>query len=166
MGKRGPLPDPNSRRSREGRNGFKPQLVGPEYLAPAPERTIADIPVRPPPSWLGRAGRECWRQHQRRLELGGSLTDKTAGEFATMCAAWQTYREAERELSSGGRVLTSPTGRAYPNPWVRIRKDALAEYRTGCDRFGLKPLKTAALFAPPMHAAAAPAPADDQDDLD
>lgn len=142
MAKRGPQPQPTSRRSKEGRNTFKPELVDRSYMT----RAAAEIrkarkraKAYPVPKSIPRDARTFWRRHAKHCSEVGTLNDETLAQWHELSLAYYRMRKAWRDLDKNGAVCIAPNGCPMRSPWAVEYDKALDIFKKSCDRFKLQP---------------------------
>lgn len=144
MGKRGPRPRPDSRRSKDGRNTFKPELVDAEFIqrsAATLKKAKAKAKQYPVPKSIGRDAQTFWRRHMKHCSDAGTLTDETLEQFTELCLAYYRMRKAWRDLEKNDAVIVVPAGYLQRTPYAVEYDKALDIFKKLCDRFGLKPAR-------------------------
>lgn len=127
MAKRGPQPNPNSLRSRTGRNTYVPPRKK-ERIAPAIK-----------PEWLDSEASAFWDRNAPYLRKRGHLNRLFETAFAQLCMTWSHLQQSREMIEREGKILTSPRGRLYPHPAVSILKAESRMFAEMCKSFGLNP---------------------------
>ena len=143
MAKRGRKPKPTALKKLEGNPGKRPL----NELEPMPKITVLRCP-----QWLLPEARKEWRRLAPVLIDAGILTAADAVTFAGYCQSYARWREAEEELSRTGKVLVTPEGKYYANPYVAISRAALTEIKSFASEFGLTPAARTSIVADAMSA--------------
>ncbi len=138
MGARGPLPDPVSGRSIQGRNTLNRQGTG-----KPPPGGKAECP-----DWLSPFAKEFWDQTAPCLEARGLLTALDQISFAALCVAWGDMREAHTLLEREGYIVTGKRGAMRPHPAVRMLHTAERQFLAMAKCFGMTPASRARLNLP------------------
>lgn len=116
MAKPGPAPEPTALKKLKGNPGKRPL----NEREPTPPPALPRCPM-----WLGKVAKREWRRLARDLHRAGILTliDRDIlAMFVDELAAW--LEAAEQLEATGGKVLETPGGRRYLNPWQGIRERA------------------------------------------
>lgn len=125
MGSRGPVPDPSSARSKDGRNTRSRGLRTP----------AGDVSM--PDELLGNArASEHWQRHAPALVEAGRLHPEQAAAFALLCELWADIRRYGDLLLAEGDIIATDKGQA-PHPASRLLRDARRDYVALARDFGL-----------------------------
>jgi P27 family predicted phage terminase small subunit len=138
MGKRGPKPLPTA--DKRLRGTLEKSRQAPDELELPP-----GCP-NPPTSLIGD-GRELWRDCAPVLAERGVLSNSDRASFEAMCRAFQSARDAEKELAKEGRVIPGERGNVI-NPWEKIAIQRWAEVVRFSAEFGLTPAARSRISAP------------------
>jgi P27 family predicted phage terminase small subunit len=103
--------------------------------------------VGEPPSELDDLAQSEWIRLAKLFEPHGVLKATDRGVLALYCVAVSTWFRARQEMLDEGEVLEDVKGRRYPNPWVRIARDAAAEMARFGACLGLDPTTRTRLVA-------------------
>ena len=147
MGKRGPLPNPMSERSRKRKSKDKRRFFGYDDVAgeiKPPE------PVEPPLS-LSPEARKFWDEHAPRLLESGLLTPLSSYPFAVTAQTYAMAVDLETQVRSEGFMLKGPRGREYPHPLLRASKSYWQVFLMYARDFGLTPASRERMPAPPRR---------------
>ena len=139
MGRRGPLPDPNSSESRRGRNTLqrRPANSGP------PENVAV-------PSFIkgNKAALEFWGRHAPALVAARRLSGLQADVFAVICEQFAEVRMLTDAVQADGLVIDTPRG-PQANPALRALRDARRDLLAAARGFGLDAASDCRLPAEP-----------------
>ena len=118
---RGRKPKPTAQKVLEGNPGKRP-LNTKEPVLPDPSDTFD----APPPELLEDvvAGAE-WTRLTPMLRKARTITEADRGSLVALCQQWSRYLEANRNVSTAGMVIKSPSGYPMPNPYIGIANKAL-----------------------------------------
>ncbi len=134
MGRRGPLPDPTSARSADGRNTLRTGATGVESVTPPPH-----IEARP----LAAA---FWDAHAPTLAAEGRLRQIHAETFAQLCHLFADVRELGDTIAREGWITATDKGQAI-SPVARLLRDSRRDFVTLSAKFGLSAADEARLPA-------------------
>jgi P27 family predicted phage terminase small subunit len=134
MGKRGPLPDPGSARSTEGRNTVRKGATRVE--CPTPPVHLADRPL----------AAAFWEAHAPTLAAEGRLRQIHAETFAQLCHLYADVRELGRTIAAEGWIMATEKGQAV-SPVARLLRDSRRDFVTLAAKFGLSAADEARLPA-------------------
>lgn len=134
MGRRGPLPDPGSARSNDGRNTLRRGPTGVESVTPP-----AHLAERPLASAF-------WEAHAPTLASEGRLRQVHAETFAQLCHLYADVRELGRTISAEGWITATDKGQAV-SPVARLLRDSRRDFVTLAAKFGLSAADEARLPA-------------------
>lgn len=97
--------------------------------------------IPPCPKFLSAGAKKEWRWLSKVLFQLGLLTVVDRAALAAYCQSYARWTEAEAELQKADfqYVLTSDSGRHYPNPWIAIARDAERQMKGYLSEFGLTP---------------------------
>lgn len=93
----------------------------------------------PCPKELSDEARKEWRRVARLLAESELLSQLDLGALTSYAVAWARWRKAEHELTSEDLVSISGNGTAFPNPLLKIAKDANAQMLKWAVQLGLTP---------------------------
>ena len=124
MGRRGPLPDPNSSESQRGRNTLRRNTAGVEVVTPPAH--LADRPLA--------AG--FWEMHAPTLAAEGRLRQIHAESFAQLCHLYADVRELGQTIAAEGWITATNSGQAI-SPVARLLRDSRRDFVTLSAKFGL-----------------------------
>jgi len=126
MGSRGPVPNPNSQRSKTGRN----------TLVRQPAREV-DLEIVPPPAVAGRPeALAFWERNAPGLVDAGRLTAGTADSFALLSQMHADTVELADQLAAEGWITATDKGQAA-SPVARLLRDARRDFVALARDFGL-----------------------------
>jgi P27 family predicted phage terminase small subunit len=145
MGRRGPLPDPNSTESQRGRNTLR--RAASEVESPTPPAHLAERPL----------AAAFWEAHAPTLAAEGRLRQVHAEAFAQLCHLYADVRELGRTIATEGWITATDRGQAV-SPVARLLRDSRRDFVTLAAKFGLTAADEARLPA------AEPDDAEDEDD--
>lgn len=124
MGRRGPLPSPDSARSADGRNTFRGAPTGVESVTPPAH--LADRALA--------AG--FWELHAPTLAAEGRLRQVHAEVFAQLCHLYADLRELGQTIAREGWITATDKGQAV-SPVARLLRDSRRDFCTLAAKFGL-----------------------------
>jgi P27 family predicted phage terminase small subunit len=111
-----------------------------------------------PPSELNEWGAQIYRAIMSEYSKIGLISKVDVGSLLILCNEFGTYCEADDIIKAKGLEIEEDvysvkgelTGtRTVPNPMLKVRNDAMKNYKTLCVEFGLTPASRAGLNAPP-----------------
>jgi P27 family predicted phage terminase small subunit len=145
-----PQPKPVALKVLEGNPG-KRRLPRQPKLAPLTEHAPESLPAE---------GRAEWRRLQHEWGPIGLTTRADRAALLATCHTWATYVAACKEVTANGLTLVEthilrgkPYTRTYPNPSIKIARDALAQLIPLWARFGMTPADRARLDMPVVEEA-------------
>lgn len=124
MGRRGPLPDPESARSADGRNTLRRGPTGVESVTPPAH--VADRPL----------ASAFWEMHAPTLAAEGRLRQIHAEAFGQLCHLYADIRELGQRISEEGWITATDKGQAV-SPVARLLRDSRRDFVTLSAKFGL-----------------------------
>lgn len=124
MGKRGPLPDPTSARSADGRNTLT--RASSEVESVTPPAHLADRPL----------ASGFWEAHAPTLAAEGRLRQIHAESFGQLCHLYADVRELGRTIAAEGWITATEKGQAI-SPVARLLRDSRRDFVTLAAKFGL-----------------------------
>ncbi len=124
MGRRGPLPDPDSARSSDGRNTLRRAATEVESVTPPAH--LADRPL----------ASAFWEMHAPTLAAEGRLRQVHAEVFAQLCHLYADIRALGQQLEQEGWVTATEKGQAI-SPIARLLRDSRRDFVTLSAKFGL-----------------------------
>ena len=132
---RGRKPKPTAQKVLEGNPGKRP-LNHQEPVMPEPSDAF-DVP---PPELLGdvEAGTE-WRRLAPMLRKARTITEADRGSLVALCQQWSWYLKANRNVSTSGMVVKSPSGYPMPNPYMAMANKALGHCLKLWTELGITP---------------------------
>jgi P27 family predicted phage terminase small subunit len=139
MGRRGPLPDPNSSESRRGRNTLHRRPTGD---AKPGSVAVPDF-IRDNPTAM-----EFWGRHAPALVASQRMTPLQADIFAVICEQFAEVRQLTAAVAAEGMTLTTPRG-PQANPALRALRDARRDLLSAARGFGLDAASDCRLPAEP-----------------
>jgi P27 family predicted phage terminase small subunit len=133
MGRRGPLPDPNSSESRRGRNTLHRRPAGNAEPASGAEPASVAAPdfIRDNPTAM-----EFWGRHAPALVASHRMTPLQADIFAVICEQFAEVRQLTAAVAADGMTLTTPRG-PQANPALRALRDARRDLIASSRGFGM-----------------------------
>jgi P27 family predicted phage terminase small subunit len=139
MGRRGPLPDPNSSESRRGRNTL--------HRRPAGDAEPGSVAV---PDFIqgNPTAMEFWGRHAPALVASHRMTPLQADIFAVICEQFAEVRQLTAAVAADGMTLTTPRG-PQANPALRALRDARRDLLSAARGFGLDAASDCRLPAEP-----------------
>lgn len=111
------------------------------------------VDLTPPRHFRTNVLKDAWRSLVDPLAASGMLQTADLGALEMAAVALSEYREAAAMIRKDGLFTSQifavtddgPVWRTAPNPALKIRDKAAAEYRAWCARFGLTPSDRASL---------------------
>ena len=126
MGRRGPIPDPKSERSKTGRNSRAPRSSSVATDAPSPPASIAHDPQ----------ALAFWRGHAPQLAAAGRLRPEQAETFAILCQLHADSVALAKQVAAEGWITATDKGQAA-SPVARLLRDARRDFVALARDFGL-----------------------------
>jgi P27 family predicted phage terminase small subunit len=123
MGRRGPIPDPKSERSKTGRNT--------RYKKTA----TAAGPISPP-AWLAGPAADFWQAHAPGLSAAGRLTQDQAETFGILCQLAVDCQQLAAQVAAEGWVTATDKGQAI-SPVARLLRDSRRDFVNLAREFGM-----------------------------
>lgn len=124
MGRRGPLPDPASGRSADGRNTLR--RASSEVESVTPPAHLADRPL----------ASAFWKMHAPTLAAEGRLRQIHAETFGQLCHLYADIRELGQRIAEEGWITATDKGQAI-SPIARLLRDSRKDFVTLSAKFGL-----------------------------
>jgi P27 family predicted phage terminase small subunit len=134
MGRRGPLPDPSSERSSDGRNTLARATTEAEAVTPPAHvsaRTLAAA---------------FWEMHAPTLSAEGRLRQIHAEVFGQLCHLHADIRQLAQQIEQEGWITATDKGQAV-SPVARLLRDSRRDFVTLAAKFGLSAADEARLPA-------------------
>jgi P27 family predicted phage terminase small subunit len=141
MGRRGPIPDPRSERSKTGRNSRAPR--GP--------RSTGDAPTPPASIEHDAQALAFWDRHAPQLAAAGRLRPEQAETFAILCQLHADCVALAKQVAAEGWITATDKGQA-PSPVARLLRDARRDFVALARDFGLTAAAEARLPQDPNDA--------------
>ena len=142
---------------RSGRSGRKPVPTNLKVLHGNPgKRPLNQHEPRPgprlphAPAHLSPAARKEWLRAGRFLLRLGLMTDLDVAAFATYCAAWGRWVEAEQALQTYGLMLKSPSGYPVQSPYLAVANRAMDQIKSLLSEFGMSPASRSRVDGAPL----------------
>lgn len=143
MGRRGPIPDPASARSKAGRNTRA-------RLAPAPPTPAGGIAA--PAAVAARPlALAFWSAHAPALTADGRLRQDQAETFGLLCQLHADQLELAEQLAREGWITATDKGQAA-SPVAKLLRDARRDFVSLARDFGLTAAAAARLPQEPNDA--------------
>jgi P27 family predicted phage terminase small subunit len=110
-----------------------------------------------PPDELNEWGAQMYRSIMEEYSKIGLVSKVDVGSLLILCNEFGTYCEADDIIKAKGLEIEEDvynakgelTGsKTVPNPMLKVRNDAMKNYKTLCVEFGLTPSSRASLNAP------------------
>jgi phage terminase small subunit len=141
MGRRGPLPDPNSSESKRGRNTLRRR--------PAGDAEPASVAV---PDFIrgNAAAMEFWNRHAPGLVAARRLAGLQADTFGIVAEQFAEVRALTAAVAADGMTLATPRG-PVANPALRALRDARRDLLAANRGFGLDAASDCRLPAEPVE---------------
>jgi len=124
MGRRGPMPDPSSERSANGRNTLARATVEAEFVSP-PDH----VQARPLASAF-------WEMHAPTLAAEGRLRQVHAEVFAQLCHLHADIRGLAEQIDREGWITATDKGQAV-SPVAKLLRDSRRDFVILAAKFGL-----------------------------
>lgn len=135
MGRRGPIPRPDSSETARGRNTFARK-------GPKPEPAVG---VKPPQSVRDRpAALRFWNLHAPTLVADCRLRHEHAETFGLVCRLFADVEQLEQQLGQEGWITATDKGQAA-SPVARLLRDARRDFLSAARDFGLTTASAARL---------------------
>jgi len=117
---------------------------------PSRTRIEPQPPDRPPepPDSLTPAARAVWDRLVSDFAAMGILFAVDSDPLAMLCSSVATFHAADQALAEQGHIVVDDHGAPRRNPWIMIRRDAVAEIQRLGSAFGMTPVARAHLAAP------------------
>jgi len=117
----------------------------------ADDKTPCERPARP--QWLTGDAHKEWKRIIPILEKIGMLAEIDRGILASYCYYYGEWKEACQKLMKKGcdKVITSPKGYEYPNPWIAIRNTAWDKMKKALDAMGMSPAARTGISVTPKQ---------------
>lgn len=131
MGRRGPIPDPTSGRSKAGRN---------TRYREAP----AEVCEVSPPAWLAGEAAGFWAEHAPAVAAGGRLRQDQAETFAILCQLAIDCRQLAAQVAAEGWITATDKGQAA-SPVARLLRDSRRDFVSLAREFGMTAAASARL---------------------
>ena len=133
MGSRGPIPDPNSGRSKAGRNTRtkKPAPARPADAAPKAGKLPAPPDVAAVPAALG-----FWQAVAPSLIDAGRLAPEQTAAFAILCQIHADILALQEQLAAEGWITATDKGQAA-SPVAKLLRDARRDFVALARDYGL-----------------------------
>lgn len=132
MGRRGPLPDPNSERSASGRNTLrrppkaKPEAPAEAHGCVAPPAYVAAVP----------AALDFWSRISGRLVSEGRLAAEHVDSFGQLARIYADVLQLQDIIAAEGWVVATDKGQAV-SPIAKLLRDSRRDFVTLAGKFGL-----------------------------
>jgi P27 family predicted phage terminase small subunit len=91
------------------------------------------------PKFLNEQGREFWTEAGRVLVKAKGLTELDKQTFSMLAASYGTVAAADEALMREGYTVPGRGETVVKHPLVAVRKNAMSEFVTLAQRFGLTP---------------------------
>jgi len=135
MGRRGPIPKPDSGRSRDGRNTFGRKTPKPEPAVGL--KPPASVSARPP-------ALRFWSLHAPTLIADCRLRAEHVETFGLVCRLFADIEQLEEQLGQEGWITATDKGQAA-SPVARLLRDARRDFLAAARDFGLTTASAARL---------------------
>lgn len=129
MGRRGPPKKPTKLRLLEG-NPSKRPINHDEPQPPAVRQAKA-------PKFLNTTAQTEWNRLAPELIDLGLLTTLDFGLLTMLCHSWSQFVSASERAEKTGMMIIGKAGRPLRNPYLKIIRDAKAEYLRFSQEFGM-----------------------------
>lgn len=132
MGRRGRLPDPNSKKSRAALARARQLGISTSRKPPAPVCSVtppAHVAARP-------AAAAFWLAHAATLSADGRLRQVHAELFGQACHLHADVLELQQRIAEEGWLTATDKGQAV-SPYARLLRDSRRDLVTLAGRFGL-----------------------------
>lgn len=131
MGRRGPIPDPKSERSKAKRNTRYRE-------AKAATGNVS------PPAWLAGEAASFWEEHAPAVAAGGRLRQDQAETFAILCQLAIDCRQLAAQVAAEGWITATDKGQAA-SPVARLLRDSRRDFVSLAREFGMTAAASARL---------------------
>lgn len=135
MGRRGPPPDPNSKRTRDTLKHAAALGIAdrakPAANSDGTPKEPKDVAARP-------VAAAYWKGHADSLVASGRLRADNAEGLALLCHLYADCRELAEQLAAEG-WMTSTENRQQANPVARLLRDARRDFVALAREYGLTP---------------------------
>lgn len=139
MGRRGPIPDPTSERSKTGRNSRTAKAQRPQSTdSPQPPASISHDPQ----------ALAFWDRHAPQLAAAGRLRPEQAETFAILCQLHADGVALAKQVAAEGWITATDKGQAA-SPVAKLLRDARRDFIALARDFGLTAASEARLPADP-----------------
>ena len=136
MGRRGPPPNPNSKRTRDTLR----QAVALGVASRAAPEANHDAKAPDPPADIAArcVAAAFWKSHAASLASAGRLCDDNAECFAIVAHLYADCRELATQLAAEGWITATDKGQAA-SPVARLLRDARRDFLAFAREYGLTP---------------------------
>lgn len=125
MGRRGPIPDPTSERSKAGRNT--------RFRAKGSAPPAASVE---PPDWLAGEAAAFWAAHAPAIAAAGRLRQDQAETFAILCQIAIDCRQLAAQVAAEGWITATDKGQAA-SPVAKLLRDSRRDFVHLAREFGM-----------------------------
>jgi hypothetical protein len=136
MGRRGPQPDPNSKRTRD--TVKQAIALGLASTVATTTNKNANPPTAPADITGRKVAAAFWNAHAASLAAAGRLCDDNAEGFAIVAHLYADCRELATQLAAEGWITATDKGQAA-SPVARLLRDARRDFLTFAREYGLTP---------------------------
>lgn len=136
MGRRGPPPDPNSKRSRDT---LRRAVALSTAKRASPVANHSDKPPAPPADVAARSvAAAFWKSHAASLAAAGRLRDDNVEGLSLVAHLYADCSELATQLAAEGWITATDKGQAA-SPVARLLRDARRDFLTFAREYGLTP---------------------------
>ena len=128
----GPPPTPTNLRLLRGNPGRRP--INKNEPRPKPKTKAPPVP-----KGLGSDGKREWKRLAKELVSLGLLTNVDITAFRIYCDAYETYKDARRNIKLYGSILPSPNGFLMTSPYVHLANKSMSQMVKLMQEFGMTP---------------------------
>lgn len=152
MGRRGPLPKPDSTETKRGRNTmFRKTPAQPPATGIAPPTSVKSRPI----------ANRFWSAHAPALAADGRLREDQAETFGILCHLFADAEQLAEQLAAEGWITATDKGQAA-SPVAKLLRDSRRDFVTLARDFGLTAASAARL---PQDPTSGEEEADEEDAL-
>jgi phage terminase small subunit len=136
LGRRGPPPNPNSKRSRDT---LRQAIALGVATRATPVASQHQQPPEPPADVAARGvAAAFWKSHAASLAAAGRLSGENAECFAIVAHLYADCRELATQLAAEGWITATDKGQAA-SPVARLLRDARRDFLAFAREYGLTP---------------------------
>jgi len=102
-----------------------------------------------PPAWIGKYGREFWKEEAPELIELGVLTEADLPMWSILCCTWNMLRRSLESLDQDGLTTKDERGLPRKNPAWTLFNSAAKDFSRLAQEFGMTPLSRQRLDVKP-----------------